>query len=163
MLALPAQVEARRLALQGTRLVGEFPVAVLARLTALFEEVQPVVADLYFALNAQGQVTVSGVVQTRITTTCQRCLQPVTLSLIGDLAHVPEAEAAETGLEISPLAPTSLLDLLTLVEDEILLACPMAPTHPAQECRPLAMDADPVVAPARKNPFDVLSTLRQNS
>ncbi len=162
-LSLPAQVDARRLATQGARLVGEFPVEVLVRLTALFSEVRPVAADLNFALNGQGQVTVRGVLQARITTTCQRCLQPVTLSLRGDVDYVPEAEAAEIGLASATPAPELPLDLLTLIEDEVLLTCPMAPTHPAGECRPFTMNDDLPATPDRKNPFDVLSALRQNS
>jgi uncharacterized protein len=163
VLALPAQVDARRLATQGARLVGEFPVQVLARLNALFSEVCPVAVDLNFALNGQGQVTVSGVLQARFTTTCQRCLQPVTLSLRGNLEHVPEAEAAENGFARSPQAPELPLDLLTLIEDEVLLACPMAPTHPAGDCRPLTTQDELPATPDRKNPFDVLSALRQNT
>jgi uncharacterized protein len=159
--SLPEHVDARRLAVQGARLAGEFPVRVLERLTAIFRDVQPVAVTLNFALNGQGRVVVRGTLRTRGTAICQRCLQPVTLSLGGDFEHLPEAEAAETGLAAAALAQELPLDLLTLIEDEVLLACPMAPMHPADECRPYKTDGSSSGAAERKNPFDVLSALRQ--
>jgi uncharacterized protein len=157
-LTLPERVDARRLAAQGTRLSGELPVAALPRLTEIFTDVQPVTVAIDFSL-PEGRVTLRGRLQGRVTATCQRCLQPVTFDVTSDFEYLPEDEqVAVTALEPVSLERESPLDLLELIEDEILLACPMVSMHPEGQCQPLlASDiAD------RENPFDVLSALRQN-
>lgn len=157
-LTLPEHVHAGRLAAQGTRLRGEVPVAALRRLTAIFTDVQPVMVAIDFSLN-EGRIILHGHLQGRVTAICQRCLQPVTFDVSSDFEHLPEDEqAAVTTLEPMSLERESPLDLLELIEDEILLACPMVSMHPADQCQPLR--AGDIAE--RENPFDVLSALRQN-
>ena len=162
VLTLAEHVDPRRLATQGTRLAGEFPAAVLTRLTAIFMDVQPAAATIDFSLNDEGRVILRGHLHGRVTGTCQRCLAPVTLNLKGDFEHLPEEEAAaERGLDSVAQEGESSLDLLALIEDEMLLACPMVSMHPYGQCRPL-MTGDISHTADRENPFDVLSALRQN-
>lgn len=157
-LPLPEKVDARRLAVQRTCLSGELPVAALARITAIFTDVQPVTVAIDFSLN-EGRVVLHGHLQGRVTAICQRCLQPVTLNLSNDFEHLPaDEEAAVTAPESMPLERESPLDLRALIEDEVLLACPMVSMHPEGQCQP------PIASGIadRENPFDVLSALRQN-
>ena len=162
VLTLAEHVDPRRLAAQGIRLAGEFPAAVLTRLTAIFTDVQPVAASIDFSLNAEGRVILRGHLNGRVTATCQRCLAPVTLNLTGDFEHLPEEEeAAERGLASVAHESESSLDLLALIEDEMLLACPMVPMHPHDQCGP-SMTGGISRTTDRENPFDVLSALRQN-
>ena len=164
VLTLAEHVDSRRLAAQGTRLAGEYPAAVLTRLTAIFTDVQPVAASIDFSLNAGGRVIVRGHLNGWVTATCQRCLAPVTLNLKGDFEHLSEeeeGESAEQGLASVAHESESSLDLLALIEDEMLLACPMVPMHPHDQCGP-SMTGGISRTTDRENPFDVLSALRQN-
>lgn len=157
---LPEKVDARRLAAQGARLTGDLPAAALSRVTAILTEVQPVAVVIDFSFNDEGRVALRGHLQASAVATCQRCLEPVILNLRGDFEHLPEQEeeAAETALGSGRLERESPLDLLALIEDEILLACPMVPMHPDDQCQPLITGG----IASRENPFDVLAALPQN-
>ena len=66
--------------------------------------------------------------------TCQRCLQPLALSLTLDrrlrfVQGESQAEAMDAELEDDVLALPRWLDLRELVEDELLLALPLVPRH----------------------------------
>lgn len=159
---LPDHVDAARLAAQGATIAGEFPATALRRLAATYTEVQPVAATVTFALNELHQIVVRGHVRGALTGTCQRCLQPVGLAVSADFEHLPEVEEM-----LEPGPPPGMLDLLALVEDEVFLACPMIPRHESREC-PAPADGsggDPEGPgdAGRKNPFDVLASLRQTS
>lgn len=157
---LPDHVDAGRLAAQGTTLEGGFPAAALNRLSSTFTNVQPAAVSIEFALNDARQVVLRGEVSGRVTAICQRCLQPVDLDLRGEFEYVPEAEEM---LEAGPVpsAASANFDLLALVEDELLLACPMIPKHADPDCHPPPED-EGRAGSGRENPFDVLATLRQN-
>jgi uncharacterized protein len=66
--------------------------------------------------------------------TCQRCLQPLALTLTLDrqlrfVLGESQAEAMDAELEDDVLALPRWLDLRELVEDELLLALPLVPRH----------------------------------
>lgn len=100
--------------------------------------------------------------------TCQRCLNPVGIALTADnhFRFVADEETAalldeeSDGVDVLALEPR--LNLLTLVEDELLLALPLVPLH--EVCpTPLAVKAvgqeeEPAAAP---NPFAVLEQLKR--
>jgi uncharacterized protein len=69
---------------------------------------------------------------------CQRCLAPMlwSVSSSGRVAMVAggaEADRAPAGLE-TILAPEHRISIRELVEEELLLALPIVPLHPAAEC-----------------------------
>ena len=112
-------------------------------------------------LDADGQrwldVEASGVLDLQ----CQRCLEPVSwhfdlsnrLLLIDEGRELPEDELEEDGWDAVPVG--SRVDLAALVEDEVLLALPIAPRH--EDCKlPSAGDgAD------ETSPFAGLAQLRR--
>lgn len=105
---------------------------------------------------AQLRVQVSG----RMPLACQRCLQPVDFDLAVDslLEPVPEGvELAQDELEDDRrdfLPVSGLLELATLIEDEILLALPLCPRH--ETCGlPGTSEAG-----ERMTPFAALSVLK---
>ena len=86
--------------------------------------------------------------------TCQRCLEPMTLSLVarpqwlfvraGEGRETPPDEEAEVIEVDRPLM------LSELVEDELLLAMPMIPMHRLEECPARKYSA---TGKERENPF----------
>lgn len=94
--------------------------------------------------------------------TCQRCLQPFAKPLQVDrwfrfAADEREAEALDADSEDDVLALTSALDARELVEDELLLAVPIVPRHPACAL-PEHHAGDAAGGPA--SPFAALAPLR---
>ena len=154
---LPDQVDLAKLSAQAARLSGEVPVTALSRLVRIFQDVQPVSAELVFSLDEQGRPTIHGELSTEVTANCQRCLHPVVVNVRGEFDFGADdlgAGDAEPRTELP-----RLFSLRTLVEDEVLLACPMIPLHAAGRCEPPAA-GNPGGAP--ENPFDVLRAFRQN-
>jgi uncharacterized protein len=101
--------------------------------------------------------------------TCQRCLGPVDAEVAFDrdfrfvateaLAAVEDEESEEDVLVLS-----RNFNLAELVEDELLMALPVAPKHDVcpQPVKLKAADADFVDAPEEKpNPFAVLEQLKK--
>jgi uncharacterized protein len=110
---------------------------------------------------------------------CQRCLQPVAVTLEIErrvrFVHGEEAAARlDEELEDDVLALAPRFDLLALVEDELLLALPLVPRHdvcpelpaglrPAAEA-PAAAAADAAPEPSdgrADHPFAALAALRR--
>lgn len=94
---------------------------------------------------------------------CQRCLQPLEwpVDLAADLLLVvTEAELTQEGEE--PDSPDRLLadkdmDVRLLVEDEVLLALPIAPKHPEGRCSAASGQGEPQAS----HPFAELARLKQ--
>lgn len=94
---------------------------------------------------------------------CQRCLGalswPVSISPVLQLvrpgAPIPDDELEEDGYDA--VEASAEMDVLALVEDELLLALPVAPRHDVCEApRPLGGDQ-------KKSPFAVLAGLNKRS
>jgi uncharacterized protein len=104
---------------------------------------------------------------------CQRCLGPVATPLSVDrwfrfVADEATAESQDDQSEEDVLALEPRPDLLSLIEDELLMAMPLVPMHEACP-EPLAGSASTnpgsadSVAEARPNPFASLANLRRPS
>jgi len=94
--------------------------------------------------------------------TCQRCLRPFSQDLVVDRAlrfvdGEARAEALDADSEEDVLALEPVLDLRTLVEDELLLAWPIVPRHAS--CEAPEHQAGDDGAPAA-NPFAALTSLK---
>ena len=96
---------------------------------------------------------------------CQRCLESFsltlevssTLGLVDTQAQLDAMDALEAegqGADIEYLVADPRLDVLGLVEDELILVLPYAPTH--ETCPGDAAAAEP---PRRPSPFAVLKDL----
>jgi uncharacterized protein len=109
------------------------------------------------------------VAQATVHLTCQRCLQPMPLTLDVDrtIRFVPgEDEAAQLDEEGEEdvLALPRTLDLQELVEDELILTLPIVPMH--DTCpQPLSFNAEAATdseteEAERPNPFAALAALK---
>lgn len=92
---------------------------------------------------------------------CQRCLTPMSwpfdlesaLLLVRSEGEIPEGELEDE--ERDAIEVTADLDVLSLVEDEILLAIPIVPRH--EVCDP----PQPAGGIEKESPFSVLSGLKK--
>lgn len=106
--------------------------------------------------------------ETVVTLQCQRCLQPLQEGLQIDrhfqfVAGEAEAERLDEESEDDVLALSRSFDLLTLLEDELILALPLVPRHDvcAQPLAAPSSPADPVAAEA-PHPFAALAALQRD-
>jgi len=94
---------------------------------------------------------------------CQRCLQGLLypISTVSHLVPVPEGKLPEGELEdegeIDYVPADAHMDVLSLIEDEILLGLPLAPRHELGVCK-AAMESP---TGDEKNPFAILRGLKK--
>lgn len=103
---------------------------------------------------------------------CERCLEPMALSLSGDstLQFVySDEQAAQVGEAYEPviLDDEGMVSIAELVEDEVLMAVPVVVRHP-EACREPwresvadTVDPGPDGSGMKDNPFAVLASLRK--
>lgn len=95
-------------------------------------------------------------IQADLTATCQRCLEPMQLNLNRQYHYMitsVESEQLEDSDDIDLQEPSPAMDLLSLIEDEIIMAVPIAPTH-EQNCGPQITQSG-----EKPNPFAALKGL----
>jgi uncharacterized protein len=105
--------------------------------------------------------------QVELALVCQRCLEPVQVSVTfaRDFRFVDTEEQAEREDDESVedvLVNSARFDLLELVEDELLMAIPPSPKHEKcpQKLKLSAADADFEAADAKPHPFAKLAQLK---
>ncbi|EAR23554.1 YceD family protein [Nitrococcus mobilis] len=168
---LPKSIDIGRLDAGGARFVGAVPLTTMHRLRELvITSAGEVNAAVEVDFKEAMQVIVTGVATTRVHRECQRCLEPKAILLrapfrlfvVGSFA---EAEAL--GQDADPLiAPGGVIDLLTALEDELLLALPSVTRHGQDEvCEQHRMHtrASGAVEGAlhQQSPFGVLEQLKK--
>jgi uncharacterized protein len=95
-------------------------------------------------------------VQANLVMTCQRCLDEMTVNLdlnFDYLISSAEINEAEDNDEIDWLEASHEMNVAELIEDELLLAMPIAPTH-AHDCSKLSRQSG-----EKPNPFAALKDL----
>ena len=100
---------------------------------------------------------------------CQRCLERVDEPLLVDywfrfVDDEAEADAQDDEMEEDLLVSSRKFDLLTLVEDELLMALPMVPLHDVCPVPVKMAVADPgfeAQAEAKPHPFAALGALKK--
>lgn len=136
----PRRLDVAAAAAAGADVSGRWPVSDLPRLAdgSAGEVDEPVSWSAGFEqrreLGAAPQPWLRLQAQARVARQCQRCLQPVLLSLDVDRAFrfVPtedEAAALDADSEEDVLVLSRHFDLRELVEDELLLTLPIVPMH----------------------------------
>ena len=163
---LPHIIAPERLARAGVRLQGQLQLCAMSRLAALLADDRGTVRlELTFSLAEHGVVRINGDYATQLRLVCQRCLEPVTVSLTDtiDVGIVFTAAARQLPGPVETLVLTQDTMVLTdFIEDEILLGMPIAPKHEHQTV-PAGCCADEQIAQpeqAEPNPFHVLKTLQ---
>lgn len=168
---LPELVYPLRLARSGRSLQGQIAVARMGRLAeTLYSTAGEIVIDLRVRRGKQGGLCIQGEIQGGLQLVCQRCLQPVSWSAncevrLGLIPTDRSEERLESGYEPLVAQEDSPLSLLTIVEDELLLALPIVPMHPENRCPQAvalrtAAEAD---IDTKENPFAVLMHLKRRT
>ena len=174
----PRRLDVRAFAQASARLSGQVPLASFERLRDQLAAV-PVDALVQWQLEGLEQALRGGATQTwlqlrakaTLPLSCQRCLEPLSQEVVVDRRYLfvrDEAEAARVDGEIEDdvlvLAPE--LDLMTLLEDELLLDLPLVPRH--EHCAwpgagRAADPAGPTAATDAVRPFQALEALRRRN
>ena len=175
----PAQIEPFKWAEQGFTWSGNLPSYRFARI--VLEAVgsiddQLVNIDCKLSMDAYHRIVwLDGHIETKVPMECQRCLGSVEIELVSDfhLALVDdeslierldedadfivlgESEATTKGDYDSP----ATANLLSLIEDELLLLLPLPPKHGACEHKHQPAIQN-IAEEKRDNPFDVLASLK---
>ena len=92
-------------------------------------------------------------IKANLAVTCQRCLNEMEVNLNLDFDYLisnAEISEAEESDEIDWIEENHEMDVAALIEDELLLALPIAPTH-AHDCTKANMQSG-----EKPNPFAVL-------
>jgi len=159
-----------RLATQGARLEGEFPVGVLARIQDVSPEASgPVRYDLRFMRDPAGAIRLEVRVAAQLQLRCERCLEPMPWDVRSETVVAvvfSDDQAREVAGDLEPLVADAegRLSLRALVEDEILMALPLAPVHEhpcgrqVQEHHPEMVAAEA----AEDHPFAALAALKKS-
>jgi len=163
-------IDPLQLAEKGARLSGELPVKGLSRLVEMCgNDDGSVRIDLQFEHDPADDLrTLHGTIDARINVTCQRCMEPMALSLSVHphlllLRAGDRDELMESGNALTVERP---ITLGSLIEDELLLSMPMVPMHPVENCR--ARESRELLKPQqfapnekkRTKPFAVLAALK---
>ena len=168
--ALPPFLDLGQAARQDLSLSGTLAVKSLPRLVAALAADSGVVrVELEAAPEVGGRILVTGRIRAPLQMTCQRCLENVTLEVQAEprLAWVrSEAEMEALPPEYDPLlSADGRVVVAGVVEDELLLALPLAPRHADGACRetrkPAARRAPATEEENRKNPFADLAKLKR--
>ncbi len=153
-------IDGLEFAKSGSRLQGNWPVAGFGRLRDLLQSDE---GTLHYALRgvpeAQGTPALRLNVEGTLRLACQRCLAALEFPL--QIEVLLRLTATQAEMDAEPLdaeGPDSIvagrdMPVLALVEDEVLLAIPIAPRHP--DCAGTAKAA----AGAKQMPFAELRGL----
>lgn len=162
---LPTLVDPLRLAQEKCTLRGQIAIEQFARVLDSLCGTQGEVAFEWRFTTINEQPIIEGWVNAPLQMVCQRCLQPMTyyLGTSVSLAILTEGQNDDNlpaGYEALIVSETPV-SLLALVEDEIILALPVAVMH--DECPTnnycLPVDSDKGVI-KQHNPFQVLKRLK---
>lgn len=144
-------------------LVGAVPVASLGRLAdVLADDAGSLACELQGGRDGDGKPYLRLQVEGSLHLRCQRCLSVLsfalavdsTLMLVAPGEQWPDDELAEDGPDA--IEASRELAVLALVEDEVLLALPIAPRH--ENCRPPMADE----LEHRSSPFAALAKLKDH-
>ncbi|RME33458.1 MAG: hypothetical protein D6786_07640 [Gammaproteobacteria bacterium] len=164
---LPVIIEPFRLAAKGSTLAGTLETATMSRLLeAVHGCAERVSVELRFERDEQGVTTLRGRVTGHVELICQRCLEPMGHDIDAEVClGAVRGESAMQALpgEYEPLVvgEEGGYPLATLVEDELLLALPIAAMHPHACVDPAGTEQEETPQAAREGPFAGLALLRR--
>lgn len=171
---LPIEVNPFRMIEQRRSLTGVLPLQQLPRLRelAVGSEVSEFKVEMIFTHSASGLPLIAGSVTGELWLSCQRCLEPVKVTIDTQLNVVlttsqTDREPEEEGYELY-IVDDERIFVRDFIEDEILLALPVVARHAAcQPVKPLFEGSpdefvEPSAAEESKNPFAALKDWKKS-
>jgi DUF177 domain-containing protein len=160
------------LAARGEQLAGEVDLMRRARVAdrlAPMTAATPIAWKIAGGHDASGHPTLSVAIEGRLPLVCQRCLQPFDFAVAQQTELLlareeAEIEALDAG-EAEVVLAAAPLDVVTLIEDEILLSLPFAPSHAEEQC-PARIGSGAAAdkpAPGKTSPFARLAALKKGT
>jgi uncharacterized protein len=151
-------IDGLRFAESASEISGTLTDEELPRLSGSDCRVEQVVFSVRGGTSSKGRPCLRVTAQAELVLVCQRCLEPMACSVPVDSdlelsQSLEEIEQADD--DIDRVLAAQSMDVAQLVEDEVILALPVAPRH--ESCTPHA-DGDEL---KRASPFDVLARLKQ--
>jgi len=151
-----------QLAEKQERLTGTIRVSALKRIKdVLHDDAGSVKYEFHFGKDEQGVVFVQGEFSVDLKVKCQRCMGPMNLPISGkiQLGAVNSSMTQEFPERYEPLILAgNEISLEALLEEEILLALPIAPAHDRDDC--IGSRTVDEYKPEHGNPFSVLKDLK---
>lgn len=167
---LPLTIDPLRTAQKQLDYVGYFPAERAVRLAESVVSVDSDIdAELSFKIDNQRLVVITGHASVEVTLACQRCNQNFKHNINAQFCFSPvkndeQAEELPEGYEPVNVDNYGEIDLLSLIEDELMLSLPIVPVHEFEHCE--VSEADRVFGKLppeaeKPNPFAVLASLKQ--
>ncbi len=154
---LPKSIDPERAADQGLEFAGALDPAPLARLREVAADDAATISGRFaFHRDEEGRAVMEGSAEASLPLICQRCADLFLFEAravwrrVFALSEADERGLAEKGLDVC--YHNGPLDVAELVEEELILALPMAPRHP-EGCEPIQRPA------AGAHPFAGLAEL----
>lgn len=162
---LPDRVNVRRLASRAAKLTGICPIGGCKRLLAVVSgTVGDAQVSLSFSIDGQHRALMHCTVIATVEMPCQRCLEPMSVELVAEAVLalvITEEQAANLPAGYEPLlAKDDMVELASVVEDELLLVLPLAPSHDTEGCSRTESEPESPLED-KPNPFAVLETLKR--
>ena len=164
---LPEFLNFRHLKERRGQLAGTYSASRLKRTAAILQPGRGCEVEISYDFNGENEALIEGRVITECILPCQRCLEAVEIGIDSVFSiravHEPsdarkvDGSDVETDEDRVPLTEQGVA-LLDIVEDEILLACPMIPVHDNASCR-AALEIEQDTTSGRQKPFAGLSEL----
>ena len=157
---LPDEFDCREFMAATGRLAGTIAAARLRRIAPPYRAQDEVAVELQWRRGEGREIEVGGTLDTVLEAQCQRCLTWYALPIRArvDVVAVADLTAAHDDETDCVGLADGKLQLLELIEDELLLNCPMVPVHDSGSC---AGDDAAALAQAerRQLPFASLADL----
>ncbi|WP_119396364.1 YceD family protein [Salinibius halmophilus] len=173
--ALPSSLEPLKLAQKAVSLSGMIAASKFVRTQESgIEVVTDAEVELEFGIDEDRQRFVKGSLSVDVEVTCQRCLQPMRLPIRADFALAivfSDEAAAHVSKQYEPWLVSGdqdRADIVSPLEDELLLGVPVNVMHPEAECNapnhytasPTEDEQSEVDGEAKQNPFAMLADLK---
>lgn len=166
---LPKSVDARKACIKVLELSGSVKASALSRLASVVScEDTTISASLRFLRDEQRRFVVSTQVAGKVEVRCERCLEFMPLEVEAQsnlMLCSSDEQAQQCPSHYEPLVYTGEeLDLYEVIEEELLLALPVAPMHDRQ-CVDAVQEAvtELRVEDRKPSPFAVLANLTNDS
>jgi uncharacterized protein len=165
---IPHRVDAPKLVEHNQQFKAAINSSDLPRLNEAVDQcLAPIDCVISFEKDAERFRMIVGSCSTRVAMTCQRCLGRVEIAVgsqfsLGLVFNDEQARNLPKRLEPVEMDENGVIDLWSVLEDEVLLALPAFPTHPESECQIQQPEPEDIISnEKRPNPFDVLAQLKQ--